>query len=150
MRKPLSWLARVVLTCGLGAVALTHVTDSSAQQRSSPVELRTVSAPPAPALAPTLRAAVEEALSSIDLGPRRAGYVIDVSVTKMNRQALAVGERIDCEVSVIVEETTRHSVRGVLTGRSHVVGDAADELEIAAVRAAARGALRSLPTAIGR
>ena len=149
MQRPLGWFARAAIGCALGTVALVHAPESSAQRAVPTIEVRSVSVRSAPALTPMLRAAVEEAIASIEVGRARGGFVLDVTVTRMSRVELAVGQRIDCEVSVVVEDARRHAVRGILTGRSHVVGDSVDQLENAAVRAAARGALRSLPSARG-
>lgn len=154
MPRPFDGLARSVVACALAVFSLMPPWPSTSAQRprGPSVALRVVSATPDPALALPLRTAMEEALASIDVQApatgERAGFLLDATVTRMSSAELAVGHRVDCEVSIIIEDARRHSVLGVLTGRSHVIGDAGRTLEQAAIRAAARGALRSLSTAI--
>ncbi len=154
MSRPLAWLVRSVVVCATSVLLLMPPwpIGSAQRERGPSVTLRMVSSTPNPALEQPLRSAVEEALAAIDVDTASAGdgagYLLDATVTRLSSSTLAVGQRIDCEVSIIVQDARRNSVRGVLTGRSHVIGDAGRTLEQAAIRAAARGALRSLPTAI--
>lgn len=154
MLRPTSWVLRGAVSCALATLLFMPPwpVGSAQRPRGASVALRVVSASPDPALAVPLRIAVEEALAAIDTvavdSGDRAGYLLDATVTRLSTAPMGIGHRIDCEVSIVVSDARRHSVRGVLTGRSHVVGDAGTTLERAAIRAAARGALRSLPTAI--
>jgi len=150
MPRPFSSVARGTIACALATtLLLAHGTLSAQRTSATAVSIRIVRAQQDPALAGPLRIAVEEALRSIDVsGANRPGFVLDVSVTSLTTESLAVGERIDCEVSILVEDARRHAIRGVLTGRAHVIGDSSSALAETAVRAAARGAMRSLPTAI--
>lgn len=150
MPRPFAWVARGTIACALATILLLAPETISAQRTAATsVTIRGVSAQQDPSLAEPLRVAIEEGLRAIDLGrPNRSGFVLDVTVTRLTAQTLAVGERVDCEVSIVVEDTRRHAIRGVLTGRAHVIGESSDALAAVAVRAAARGAMRSLPTAI--
>lgn len=150
MLRSLDWFARGTIACALASTLLFAPVPLEAQRTAATsVTIRDVSVRSDPTLTGPLRGAVEDALRSVDLGSRsRSGFVLDVSVTRLTAHPLAVGERVDCEVSIIVEDARRHTVRGILTGRAHVIGDTSDALAEAAVRAAARGAMRSLPTAI--
>lgn len=149
MPRPFTWVARGTMACALVTTLMLSPGTLSAQRTAAhSVVIRGVSAERAPALVSPLRSAVEEALASIDVDGRRSGFVLDVSVTRYESESLAIGERVDCEVSIVVEDAHRHAIRGVLTGRARVIGTAQDALGEAAVRAAARGAMRSLPNAI--
>lgn len=155
MLRPWHWVVRGGFVCALISmlVAPPWPVGSAQRPRGASVALRVVSATPDPALAVPLRTAVEEALAAIDTvdvaSDGRPGFLLDATVTRLSTSTLSVGRRIDCEVSIVVSDARRHAVRGVLTGRSHVVGDEGTSLEHVALRAAARGALRSLPTALG-
>lgn len=154
MLRPWYWVVRGVVACALATLLFVppYPVGSAQRPREASVALRVVSATPDPALALPLRTAVEEALAAIETvavePDGRAGFLLDATVTRLSTATMAVGQRIDCEVSIVISDARRHSVRGVLTGRSHVVGDAGTTLERAAIRAAARGALRSLHAAI--
>ena len=155
MPRPLVWIVRGLLACALVSSTLLPTEASEAQRpRYAPVAIRDVRVVSNRTLEPPLRAAMEEALAAMDVvsvhPTPQAGYVLDASITQLETESMTVGRRIDCEVSIVVEDARRHAVRGVLTGRAHVIGDAGPALELAAVRAAARGAIRSLPTAIAR
>ena len=156
MRRPWNWVVRGLLACVLVGTSVIAAPPSSAQ-RANPaaVSLRGVTAAHDPAMVGPLRVAVEEALAAITVDDPhasrdRGGFVLDARVTQFSAETTAVGRRVDCDGSITVEDTRRHTLRGILTGRAHVIGDTGPALELAAIRAAARGAMRSLPTAIAR
>ncbi len=96
----------------------------------------------------TLRAALNEQLGGFDsmrlTSPSNARFVVRAAVTRLDVQRDGERNEIECEVSVFVEE--RGSVRMVLSGRAAARGSHVERLRHSAVRAAVRGALRSLPS----
>jgi hypothetical protein len=89
-------------------------------------------------------------VSGVREAPRtRARYILEGSVTRLERRRAQGGTEVKCEVSLLLSEKTGGSVRALLDGRAGATGEGPTErLESAALQGAVRGALRRLPGAI--
>jgi len=77
----------------------------------------------------------------------RARFVLRGSIVRLDREQAGEGERVRCEVSLIVAERRGGAVRMMLTGRAAAEGGPnRGDLEGAVLQAAVRGALRPLRT----
>lgn len=77
-----------------------------------------------------------------------ARYVVHGSVTRLERTTVPDGIEVHAEVSLIVSERSRGTVRMMLSGRAGARGGDPLRLEEVAVQAAVRGALRPLPQSL--
>jgi hypothetical protein len=76
----------------------------------------------------------------------RARYVVQGSLTRLERRDIDRGMEVDCEVSLILADARGGAVRLMLSGRAGARGGTDGvAVERAAVEAAVRGALRPLP-----
>jgi len=117
--------------------------------------------PPAVAIGPTGASAdlrnsdvslddlMREELGSLDtvrIAPRhRASFLLQGTITRLERERRPDGVEVRCEVSVIVSDAAGGAVRMVLSGRAGARGgNDTRALERMAAQAAVRGALRPL------
>jgi len=90
-------------------------------------------------------------LGAVRVAPRsRARYVVDGAVTRMTRDTRGSRARVRCSVSLLVSEARGGRVRMMLSGSAAARGTADGALEHTAMRAAVRGALRSLHDSLAR
>ncbi len=99
---------------------------------------------------PTLRRAIEGELENLGgfrvENQRHARFVVQGSLTRLDRRDAPHGMEVDCEVSLILADARGGAVRLMLSGRAGARGGADHQaVERAAVEAAVRGALRPLP-----
>lgn len=127
-----------VVTCGVA----TGVVPSASAQRRARVRVSLVSDP-------AIEAAMREAIAStpeIDLVPAgQAQLELRGTVAELSRSQLHDGMEVRARVTVVVADAHGGAVRAMLTGRAGARGGAdVDRLSENALRAAVRGALRSL------
>ena len=139
------------LSKGIAAAALIAVVAAtihvSAQGRAAEVAIGSTDAP-APRLRGALRHALSEELTTAEdvhvVDRRRASYVLRAAVTRMDLRRDGQRNRLECEVSVTVEERRTGAVRMMLAGRAMAAGTEVEHLRGNVLRAAVRGAVRPL------
>jgi hypothetical protein len=99
---------------------------------------------------PALRRALEGEIDSVGglrlSSQERARFVVEGSLTRLERRNIEHGMEVDCEVSLLLADARGGTVRLMLSGRAGARGGMdGDAVERAAVEAAVRGALRPLP-----
>jgi len=99
---------------------------------------------------PALRQALSSEIESLGglrlANPEHARYVVQGSLTRLDRRTIEHGMQVDCEVSLVLADARGGAVRMMLSGRAGARGGLdGDAVERAAVEAAVRGALRPLP-----
>ncbi|HJL03526.1 MAG TPA: hypothetical protein RMH85_13075 [Polyangiaceae bacterium LLY-WYZ-15_(1-7)] len=133
------------------AVGSIHGAEAQRDAAATAVAIGATSAPER-ALRGALRQALAQELPSVRgvrlEETRRARYVLRGAVTRMDVRHDDDHTAIDCEVSLIVAERRRGTVRMMLSGRASARGDQVERLRESVVRAAVRGALRPLGQAV--